>query len=213
MCFLDGVIAARDRRCLRGGEVEGREAGAEPGCCATVSWAERFGTQDEDSGGIRALAFDGRGEITLASTTTPSGGGGISTGRTDGMSLEVVHFDAGGDPRWSHLFGERAAVDVAVDAEGNSVVVGFGSSSTSWPNWTLLAAKLDADGDLQWQLDSADEEYAWADGVAIDAAGNVFITGTFSGDLEFGSHTLTSAGSSGQPDRERSDIYVARLAP
>ncbi len=42
-------------------------------------------------------------------------------------------------------------------------------------------------------------------GVAVDAAGNVFVTGSFKGRADFGPFTLTSAGDS--------DVFVTKLAP
>jgi len=91
--------------------------------------------------------------------------------------------------------GEARARDLAVDASGNTVAVGeFIESADFDPGvgGTLVAAsdyttnafvtRLDSSGDLDWV-------FAWegivARGVAVDGDGDIYVTGMFSGTVDF----------------------------
>src|SRR5262249_45698011 len=69
----------------------------------------------------------------------------------------------------------------------------------------LAVAKLDANGNHLWSKIFGDTgtQYAW--GMAVDAAGDVAVTGAYDGTIDFGGGPLASAGSS--------DIYLAKLDP
>lgn len=99
------------------------------------------------------------------------------------------------------------------DAAGNVYVTGeiegtamFGSVSVAGHNGTndIFVAKYDTDGNLLW----AKYYGGWSDdkarSIAIDAAGNSYITGEIKGTATFGSTTLNTNGGS-------EDIFVAKL--
>ncbi|MBI4705677.1 MAG: hypothetical protein HY744_31685 [Deltaproteobacteria bacterium] len=68
-------------------------------------------------------------------------------------------------------------------------------------------AKLDADGNELWSKRFGDELEQSALGVAVDEAGNVFVTGEFAGTIDWGGPEgpLASAGGT--------DIFLAKLDP
>ena len=109
--------------------------------------------------------------------------------------------------------GEQEGEDVAVDASGNVVVVGqakgtidFGGGAlTSAGEWDVFVAKLDPNGNHLWSKRFGDAADQRASEVAVDAAGNVFVTGWFQGTMNFGGSNLTSAGAF--------DVFVAKFAP
>ena len=68
-----------------------------------------------------------------------------------------------------------------------------------------FVAKLDPSGGHLWAKTFGDVQDQAGSGIVADAAGNVFVIGTFQSTANFGSGTLTSAG-------ER-DIFVAKFAP
>ncbi len=115
---------------------------------------------------------------------------------------------------WAVTFGNVAAQlvhAVAVDGNGNVVVVGELEGTMTLGNATLTSAggtdafvaKLAADGTLVWAKRVGDAANQGALGVAFDSLGNVLVTGYFAGTINFGVTGLTTAG--------LSDIFVAKL--
>jgi len=111
--------------------------------------------------------------------------------------------------------------DIAKDSAGNSYVVGnfygtatFGSFTVSsftasapagqeYSN-NIYVAKLDADGNYLWATEAGGYLFDSGYCIATDTDSNVYITGIFNGQADFGSISLTSSGSS--------DIFIAKLS-
>ena len=104
--------------------------------------------------------------------------------------------------------------DLTGNAAGDTYVTGKFSSQQSM--FGSIALTSDGLGDIFVARQSANGQYLWAtkagnpssgndkgQGVATDAAGNVFITGYFEGTAQFGTQTLTSAGGY--------DVFIAKL--
>lgn len=117
-----------------------------------------------------------------------------STARAD----TAAHF-------WSRGMGGNAidgVVDVAVDAAGNTYVVGSfnntadfgGSPLVSAGSTDAVLAKYDVNGVHQWSQRFGSTGTDVAAGVAVDAAGGVYITGSFTGTVNFGGVGLISPG-------------------
>lgn len=113
---------------------------------------------------------------------------------------------------YSRRFGngsDQAVTAVAVDGGGNAIVAGLfagsidfgGGSLTSAGGDDAFVAKLGPNGNHLWSRRFGDASAQSATGVAVDAIGNVLVTGYFSGTIDIGGATLTSAG--GQ------DVFVA----
>ena len=102
---------------------------------------------------------------------------------------------------------------IAVDGAGNAYVTGyfkntahFGSHTlTSSGGYDIFAAKLNPSGNWLWAVKAGGTSVDQGYGIAVDGAGNAYVTGRFEGTATFGSHTLTSTGSY--------DIFAARLNP
>lgn len=119
-------------------------------------------------------------------------------------------------PTWGVVFDGTGGVfanDVAVDPTGNVFVVGsvfgtvdFGDGDVAAASTDVFVAKLDPDGALAWANLYGDASDQLAFAAAADSAGNVFVAGTFRGNLDFGGPTL-SGGSMFD------DIFVAKLDP
>lgn len=110
--------------------------------------------------------------------------------------------------------------DIAKDSNGNTYVVGnfygtatFGSYTVSsftasapagqeYSN-NIYVAKLDADGNYLWATEAGGYLFDSGYCIATDTDSNVYITGIFNGQADFGSTSLTSSGSS--------DIFIAKL--
>lgn len=102
--------------------------------------------------------------------------------------------------------------DLAGDAAGNTYVVGefsgtvaLGSKNlTSAGGSDVFVAKLNSVGQVQWATRAGGTGTDLGYSVAVDASGNVLLTGHFSGSAKFGSTTLVSSGGT--------DVFVAEIA-
>ena len=103
--------------------------------------------------------------------------------------------------------------DIAVDASGNVYITGIYSGTAIFARGVSLTsaggsddiyvAKYNSSGTLQWVRSAGGTGDAYGTGIAVDASGNVYITGTYSGTDTFASGvSLTAEGIS--------DVYVAK---
>ncbi|SHK35018.1 Por secretion system C-terminal sorting domain-containing protein [Hymenobacter psychrotolerans DSM 18569] len=145
--------------------------------------------------------------------------GGITISSTC-ESMYVIKYDAQGTPVWakhtSHLFpGGTGAVGVgfavAADAQGNVYVLGIYSGFLAIENEPLICpgyntrvflAKYDAAGNFLWVRQAGDDNYNRGMDLAVDNAGNVIISGYYSGTTLFAGNSFTSAGGE--------DIFLAK---
>ncbi|HZF50800.1 MAG TPA: SBBP repeat-containing protein [Polyangiaceae bacterium] len=161
------------------------------------------------------IAADSSGNVVLTGELQGSinfGGGMLtSAGNTD---IFVVKLNALGEHVWSQLFGDatsQSGESVAVDSVGNVLVTGgfdgytnFGSGPlVSAGSHDVFVAKLSSSGLHVWSRSFGADDYDWGRDVAVDATGNVLLTGRFQGAVDFGGGPLQSAGGT--------DIYVAKL--
>lgn len=111
---------------------------------------------------------------------------------------------------WAKTLGATSCEGVAADASGNSYLVGTFSSFLNTGQMQLLSrgsadvfvAKYDPLGNLLWaqQIGSTGTDYGY--GIAVDAAGNSYVTGYILGSALFGSVEITGHGSY--------DIFIAK---
>ena len=91
---------------------------------------------------------------------------------------------------------------IAVDASGNVYVTGsyngtatFGTTTkTSAGGYDIFVAKYNSSGTLQWVQSAGGTSYDYGRGIAVDASGNVYVTGYYEGTATFGTTTKISAG-------------------
>lgn len=100
---------------------------------------------------------------------------------------------------------------ITTDASGNIFVTGSFSGSATFGSTTLTSvgardifiAKLDPAGNWLWAIKVGNSGQDMGNGIATDAAGNCYVTGSFTTNVYFGIILLTSAGSY--------DVFVAKL--
>lgn len=110
--------------------------------------------------------------------------------------------------------GDDSAKAVAVDAAGNSVVVGeFTGTSALGTNSLpsagasdIFVARFNSAGVLQWARRFGGLGYDGALAVALDTSGNVFVAGFFERVVDFDATSLTNSSPSSY-----TDIFVAKL--
>lgn len=186
-----------------------------PPCSAqTHYWSHRFGDAStyQWTGGIAA---DASGNVvhTGGFSSTLDFGGGLRTS-AGGHDYYIAKFDRHGAWLWDRQFGDAGdqyELFGTVDASGNILVVGdfsgsvdFGGGAlTSAGPYDICVAKLDPNGNHIWSRRYGDANDQRPRAIAVDEAGNVAITGHFSGSVDFGGGALTSAGAD--------DIFVAEF--
>ncbi|WP_437538063.1 hypothetical protein WME79_19450 [Sorangium sp. So ce726] len=187
-------------------------------------WSRRFGDLSsviETQIGM-AIAADASGNIAVGGRfggTTDFGGGPLTNGWNS--SGFVVLLDASGQHLWSKHFGDESVAvrSVGFHPAGGVVVAGdyarnvdFGGGplpSVTTP--TAFVARLDASGGHLWSRGFGGPGGSSAETLALDAAGNIAVGGSFHHSIDFGGGPLYVAGPSGP--NAPSDIFVASLGP
>lgn len=177
------------------------------------AWSERFGDAADQLGGAVKVGPGGDVIITGAFNGSANFGGGslTSAGSTD---IYVAAFTGAGAHAWSKRFGdasEQRALGIDIDSDGAAYVTGDIQGTADFGGGALTSAggrdhfltKLDATGAhvFSKRLGGAGDQVGQA--VAVDGAGNVFLTGYLEGTTDYGGGALTSAG--------LSDISLVKL--
>jgi hypothetical protein len=146
-------------------------------------WTHRFGGSGIDE--ALGLGVDAQGNASVASTVT----GDVTVGAESylagtGNDILVVQFDSAGQLRWGNRVDSGATHDeprhLAVAPSGQVVTAGrFGSDGASH----LLAVAHDINGGVVWgpTLVGDSSRNQIGQSVAVDAVGNVMLTGRFAG--------------------------------
>jgi hypothetical protein len=160
-------------------------------------WAKTIGSSDSEYPDTLVLDASGNLLITGYFETDldfdPGAGTQIltSAGNLDAFILKL---DADGNYLWAKSFGSNGrdrGQGIAVDNSGNVVTIGYFNNTvdfdpgagtaelTSFGDEDIFIVKLDANGNYLWakQLGGTREDFPNA--VAVDAAGNVYSTGSY----------------------------------
>ena len=176
-------------------------------------WANGAGGTLTDIG--RGIAVDsaGRSHVTGMFKNTITFGATTLTSAGD-ADVFVLKTSAGGVPGLAVRAGGASTAEthaIALDSAGNMYITGtfkgtstFGSASlTSAGGKDLFVARLDLVGVFQWASRGGGTLDDHARDVAVDSAGNVYLTGSFQQTATLGSVSLSSTGGS--------DVFAARL--
>jgi hypothetical protein len=169
-------------------------------------WARRMGG-DGTSGPLdlgEALAVDGSGNVYVVGDFSDNADFGPLT--PSGGDVFVTKLDGAGNFQWLHTYTDHPyndhLQDIAVDGSGNVYVARSTNPSGASlnPNIFVVVTKLDpGTGATAWSDQfgtTGSSNINTGRGIKADAAGNVFVTGTFTGAVDFdpgpGTSTLTS---------------------
>ncbi|TFJ82991.1 hypothetical protein NSK_005680 [Nannochloropsis salina CCMP1776] len=168
-------------------------------------WATSFGATINDVG--RAIAVDAsgssytsgefQGSMTVGSTTLTSAGG------TD---IFIIKLDSAGSPVWATSFRGTSfdiGYAIAVDASGSSYTTGSFQGSMTVGSTTLTSAggtdifiiQLESSGSPVSATSLGGSSTDLGRGIAVDALGSSYTTGSFQGSMTVDNTALTSAGS------------------
>ena len=166
-------------------------------------WAKALGGNLDDNG--YHLAMDGSGNVYVlgyfqgTADFDPSAGTANLTaaGNSD---VFIAKYDANGNYIWAKGLGGtdyEFGNSIALDAAGNVYITGiFRSTADFDPSGGTAAlvsaggddifiAKYDASGNYTWSKRIGSGGYDYSQGIAVDVNGNCYITGYFSGTVDF----------------------------
>lgn len=181
-------------------------------------WAKQAGGSARDMG--QGLSTDAAGNCYLTGYfggTATFGTVALTSASANERDVFVAKLDPDGNWQWAVRAGgtaEDGGTGIATDAAGTSRVVGsFGGSATfgateltATAAGAVFLAELDAEGTFVSAIQAGGGLNEMRNGaIAIDPAGNTYLTGWFRGEAQFGDTTLSASGSN-------DDIFVLKLA-
>ncbi|HEY4798691.1 MAG TPA: SBBP repeat-containing protein, partial [Bacteroidia bacterium] len=203
--YFDSIITFDSTRLYSAGGTDVYIAKYDPD--GILLWAKQIGGRNDDYSSGISTDITGNCYITgyfyIQGTTNSFG----STSMTEAGDADmfISKFSADGNLIWVRNGGGRgqdASFGIATDANGNSYICGYFTGTAVFGNFKVTSAgysdifvsKYDAGGNLIWikTCGGAYQDEAYA--IATDIAGNCYVTGYFTGNVNFGGTNLTSAG-------------------
>ena len=191
------------------------------------AWAKGIGGSGAESG--YSAIIDASGNVyttgTFSGTTDFDPNAGVANLTSVGVNSDIFvsKLDASGNFVWAKAMGGTSfstANSIAIDATGNVYTTGYFSGTadfdpsagvanlTSAGGDDVFVSKLDASGNFVWAKGMGGSGAESGYSATIDASGNVYTTGYFSGTVDFDPNAsvanLASAGGS-------QDIFVSKL--
>ena len=123
----------------------------------------------------------------------------------------VLKLNSSGAYQWHTFYGSGSygsGYGIAVDTNGNVYVTGGSNATWGSPISShsggddIVIIKLNSSGAYQWHTFYGSSNYDWGFGIAVDAGGNVYVTGV--SDATWGSPLNSHSGNN--------DIVVLKLA-
>lgn len=173
-----------------------------------LDWAKNFGASGQMINS-RAIATDNAGNVYITGTFKgtvdfdPSTGTANLTSTGSIQDMFIAKYDAGGGYVWAKaLLGSYQSVSngIAVDGSGNVYIAGCFAYTVDFDGdagtanltaagtgnaYDIFIAKYDNNGAYQWAKGIGNSSHDKAMGLAQDGSGNLYLTGQFSGTVDF----------------------------
>jgi hypothetical protein len=181
-------------------------------------WAKSFG--DGASQVVQGVAVDSAGSVLVTGTFLGSldfGGGALNSAGDE--DIFAAKLDKDGGHVWSAVYGGSGyhlGADIAVDQEGGAILTGTFNDSVDFGLGPLVSegffdayvAKIDGAGKPAWSRRISGKGEQIGEGVFVDAAGDIFVSGDFSKELDAGGDVIQSLPDEGWPGY---DFYIVKL--
>jgi hypothetical protein len=192
-----------------------------------LEWAKSFGKNSSDYG--VSITVDASGNVyttgRFQQTVDFDPGAGTNNLSSQGLTDAFIQkLDPSGNFLWAKSFGgtsQDEGLSITVDASGNVYTTGWFSGTvdfdpgagtnnhTSQGSRDVFIQKLDPSGNFLWAKSFGGTSDDYGNSITVDASGNVYTTGWFSGTGDFnpgaGTNNLTSQGSN--------DVFIQKLDP
>ncbi len=155
-------------------------------------WVARYNGPGNGEDDAVAIAVDSSGNVYVTGQSL-----GLGTGLFD---YATIKYDSAGQEQWVARYSLPAsdlAVAIAVDGSGNVYVTGRSTGLGTFPDYATV--KYDSAGQEQWvaRYNGPGNGGDFANGIAVDASGNVYVTGgsdDSDGYLDYATIKYNSAG-------------------
>ncbi|MBK9264697.1 MAG: nucleotide-binding protein [Polyangiaceae bacterium] len=178
-------------------------------------WSKHFDQQIGSQPALTNVAVDSAGNVAFTGyffNTVDFGGGPLTSAGS--YDVFVGKFGPNGQHLWSKRFGDtsdESPTGFGFDGTGNLFIAGGFKGPLNLGGSTLMSAgdndcwiaKLDSAGNHQWSKRFGDAQKQYITGIAVTSTGDLALTVTFGGSIDFGGGPLTSAGNL--------DIAIARM--
>lgn len=161
-------------------------------------WARQIGTEAVD--GSHSIALDSAGNAYMAGSTR----GDLIEPSAGELDAFLIKYDAIGSIVWSRQLGSEysdSSSSVAVDSLGNVLIAGYTEGDLVSANnggKDIILVKYDPSGEVLWARQVGTRSDDQAESIAVDAAGNAYISGY-------------TSGSFGGPNAGDADAFLARF--
>ena len=166
-------------------------------------WARTWGGIGLDSGEHVAIDVSGNAYVGgdfIGTVDFDPGPGVDNHSQCNGCGIFLSKFDSSGNLNWARTWdgnGWDKYYPVAVDGSGNAYVTGWFQGTidfdpgpsvdnhTSNGHYDICLSKFDSTGNFKWTRTLGGIEWDYGHGVAVDGLGNAYVTGCFSGTVDF----------------------------
>ncbi|MBW6516000.1 MAG: T9SS type A sorting domain-containing protein [Candidatus Cloacimonetes bacterium] len=182
-----------------------------------IEWVVRAGGEGINSG--QDIAMDGQGNIYITGYFSGTAEfGDITLNSIGEKDIFVAKLDYNGNWLWAQRAGGISndySNSIAIDSNDNILITGRFYETAYFGNIELISsgsadifiAKLSSTGSWLWATNAGGEDYAESTAISISQNDEIYITGFFSGTIEFATKdnevSLSSTG--------WADVFVAKL--
>jgi uncharacterized delta-60 repeat protein len=162
----------------------------------TQEWVQTYNGPGNGLDIAFSVVVDNLGNVYVA---------GNSPGETSANDVTTIKYDSAGQPQWVQRYngpgnsddGTNGTNAIAVDSSGNVYVAGW---SAGTENTDYVVIKYNSNGDQQWaeRYNGSGNGYDAPYGIALDSSGNVYVTGTSTGDGTGSDYTTIKFNNNGQ---------------
>ena len=181
-----------------------------------------FGGAGEQRGTAVVATASGTVIAASASGALDLGGGELTElGNASSPDCAIASFSSDGEHRFSRRFGDCVARGLAVGVDGDLILAGSSDGDVDFgggvlprtsANEDMVLARFDAYGVHRWSRRFGNGASQIATAVAVDAAGNSYVTGTFWGKLDFdpkkSEQNINSLGADDQEAEDEEDLVL-----